>query len=234
MTTGDRWTAVLWDIGGVILDADSIERARELFVAALAAEHDLRTTEAIERWDRELGAYFRERDGQTFRPAHVGYARAIEAVVGDPVPVADWLPLSVQAAHVAFEPSDGAVETIGALADAGYYLGVVSDIDAWEAEFILTAFGLRDRFDHVTTSAEVGRTKPAPEVFETAIAKAPVGPERMLYVGDRYENDMRGGARAGLTTAAFGGTAASRANEGGVVDYVVEDLRDLLAVVGIE
>jgi putative hydrolase of the HAD superfamily len=157
----DSWSAVFWDIGGVILDQGSVQRGRELFVAGLSVRFDLQPTEASEVWDRELGAYFRERDGNTFRPAHRGYQRAVEAVVGEPVPVDEWLPLATQAAHVAFRPVDGAVGTIRTLAEEGYYLGIISDIDAWEAEFVLTAFGVRELFDHMTTSAEVGRTKPA-------------------------------------------------------------------------
>lgn len=227
------WDAVLWDIGGVILDTDSIRRGRELFVAGLAARFDLETTAAIETWDRELGAYFRERDGRTYRPAHEGYHRVVETVVGEPVPVDEWLPLSIQAGHVAFEPVEGVVETLDALERAGYYLGVVSDIDAWEAEYILTTFGVRERFEHVTTSAAVGRTKPAPAIFETALRTAPVSPERILYVGDRYEHDMVGGKRAGLTTVAFGGTAAGHADEA-VVDVVVSDVREVLEIVGLE
>jgi beta-phosphoglucomutase-like phosphatase (HAD superfamily) len=46
---------------------------------------------------------------------------------------------------------------------------------------------------------------------------------------------MRGGKRAGLTTVAHGGSAAENAAEDpdDVVDYVVSDLRELLAVVGV-
>lgn len=228
------WQAVLWDIGGVILDPDSVQRGRDLFVATLAVRFDLQPSEASEVWDRELGAYFRERDGNTFRPAHRGYQRALEAVVGEPVSVDEWLPLAAQAAHVAFQPVDGAVETIRTLAEEGCYLGVVSDIDAWEAEFLLTAFGIRELFDHVTTSAEVGLTKPAPEIFETALRRSPAETGRTLFVGDRYENDMRGGKRAGLVTVAFGDATEQASDDDPLVDLVIDDPRDLLDIVDLE
>ncbi|MFC7131726.1 MULTISPECIES: HAD family hydrolase [Salinibaculum] len=228
------WRGVFWDIGGVILDPASIKRGRELFVAGLSAKFDLDMTETLRIWDRELGEYFRGRENRTFRPAYRGYHRTAKAVVGERVSVDEWLPLVIQSAHVGFEPVDGVAETLATLADEGYYLGVISDIDAWEAEFILTSFGLRQYFDHVTTSSEVGRTKPAPEMFRTALSKSPVGPDEALYVGDRYENDMRGGHRAGLTTVAFGGTAASRASEEeGVVDFRLDDIRELLDVLDV-
>jgi putative hydrolase of the HAD superfamily len=232
--TGE-YDAVLWDIGGVLLDSDSIQRGRRLFVTGLSVEFDLETMEAIRHWDRELGAYFRARDGQTFRPAYEGYQQTVEAVVGRPVSVGEWFSLAVQSADVTFEPGTGATETLKTLADAGFYQGVISDIDAWEAEYLLTILEFREYFDHVTTSAEVGRTKPAPVVFETALQKADIQPGRALFVGDRYQNDMVGGAQVGLDTVAFGGSAAARASDNeSVVDYVIDDLRELLTIVGID
>jgi putative hydrolase of the HAD superfamily len=231
----ESWNAVFWDLGGVILDPESIKRGRELFVAGLSVTFGLETTQAIEVWDTELGSYFRERDGQEFRPAHQGYEQTVAEVVGEPVSVDEWLPLAIQAVDVAFEPSDGAGQTLETLANAGYYLGVISDIDAWEAEFILTVLGVRDYFEHVTTSSEVGMTKPAPAMFERALEKAPVKPDAALFVGDRYENDMRGGTEAGFHTVAYGGTAAARATEDDPnVDLQIDDLREILELVGLE
>lgn len=230
----ETWNAVFWDIGGVLLSPDSIQRGRELFIAGLSAKFNLETTEAIKRWDEELGAYFRDRDGQTFRPAHEGYQHTVEKVVSRSVSVDDWLPLAIQASDVAFRPSEGAIETLERLKDEEYYLGVISDIDAWEAEYILTVLGAREYFDHVTTSAEVGRTKPAQVIFESALEKTDIPPEQALFVGDRYKNDMVGGKRAGLGTVAFGGSAVRKATDDeSVVDFVIEDLRDLLAIVGV-
>lgn len=230
----DRWSAVLWDIGGVILDPASVRRARELFLAGLSVDFGFDVPAALDRWEAELGAYFEEREGRSFRPAHVGYARTVEAIVGEPVPVDEWFPVAIQAADHAFRPTDGVADVLSRLADEGYYLGVISDIDTWEAEFILTAFGIRDQFDHVTTSQEVGRTKPAPEVFETALSKCPAPAARTLYVGDRYEHDMRGGTRAGLTTVAFDGSAVDADADDPNVGFVVDTPRELLAVLGLE
>lgn len=224
------WRAVFWDLGGVVLDLDSVGRARELFVAALAARYDADPTVAIDVWERELGAYFRDREGRAFRPAHEGYHRTAARVAAESVPVDEWLPLLIQAADVAFRPVEGAIEVLKRLDEAGYYQALVSDIDAWEAEFVLTAFGVRACFDDVTTSAEVGRTKPALEVFETALEKAAVPPGRALYVGDRIDHDMRGGKRAGLWTVAYGGSAASNADSD-AVDFVLTDVRELLSIV---
>lgn len=229
----DRWAAVLWDIGGVILDPASVTRARELFLSGLSVRFDFDVPTALDRWKTELGAYFSEREGRAFRPAHAGYVRTIDAIVGDPVAVDEWFPVAIQAADHAFRPTDGVVDVLSRVADEGYYLGVVSDIDTWEAEFILTTFGIRDRFDHVTTSQEVGRTKPAPEIFETALSKCPAPAAKTLYVGDRYEHDMRGAAQAGMDTVAFNGSAADAGADDPHVGFVADTPRDLLEILNL-
>lgn len=236
-----EWEAVYWDLGGVILDLASVVEGRETFVEHLAVEHDVDAARAHEVWQSELGAYFRERDGQDFRPARRGYQRAVERILGREVACDEWLPLMVRSVDASFRPVEGAVETVRAVAESDAHVGLISDIDAWEAEYILRKFDLYPHFDALTTSEEVGWTKPHPAMFETAIRKAGIDPENALHVGDEYEHDMEGATGVGLWTAAFGGTAAAEATttaDGAVddpaVDYLLEELVDLLGVLGIE
>ncbi|MFB6172907.1 MAG: HAD family hydrolase [Haloarculaceae archaeon] len=237
-----RWEAVFLDLGGVVLDLASVQRARRLFLDRLDAAFDVPTAKPDETWKRVLGEYFREREGTTFRPAREGYALAVNEILDEDVDAGSWWPLFVETAGEALAPVENAPETIRNLDEAGYYLALVSDIDAWEAEYILQLFDVRGCFDDVTTSEEVGWTKPAPEIFETAIRKAGVDPGQSLYVGDRYENDMTGGKRAGFQTVAFGSDAASGASAPGsegtvddsVVDFVVDDIRDLLSIADVD
>ncbi|MFC5969788.1 HAD family hydrolase [Halomarina salina] len=250
------YEGVFFDIGGVLLDLSSVRAGHEAFLGRFADREGIDDVEQlVDDWRAALGAYFSGRDGTTFRPALDGYRHAIAAAVAlqkstsldreavldgrkdhpTTVPDADWRPLFEETTTRTVRPSPGAVETVRALDEADRYLGVVSDIDTWEAERMLSGFGIYDRFDRVTTSEAVGRTKPDPAMFEAALADAPVAPERSLYVGDRYDHDMRGGSRAGLVTVAHGGSAAERAAEDpdDVVDYVVSDLRELLDIVGL-
>jgi putative hydrolase of the HAD superfamily len=204
----DDAEAVFFDIGGVVLDLASVRKGHRRFVTELATEYDLDEERALETWRAVLSKYFRERRGTEFRSAAAGYDRAIEAAVGSPVPEEEWRPIFERATEECLQPVDGAGETIEALSGA-VYLGLVSDIDTREAERVLGGFGLIEYFDEMTTSEEVGRTKPDPAVFATAIGNAGVDPDRSVMVGDRYHNDMRGGSWAGLRTVAFGGSAAT-------------------------
>lgn len=161
--------AVFWDAGGVILDLDSVVRGRRLFVADLAERYDLDTDRALEAWREELSAYFAEREGTEYEPARHGYDRVVEAAVGRPVPEEEWWPMLDDASRRALEPVAGTPEAIDRLAGTGLVLAVVSDIDTREAERILDRFGVRDRFDALVTSEDIGRRKPRPATSGTAL-----------------------------------------------------------------
>jgi putative hydrolase of the HAD superfamily len=227
------YDAVFWDIGGVLLDLDSVGEGHRAFAAALAAEYDRDPEDALETWRATLSEYFAGREDTTYRPAKVGYGRAVEAIAGREVPESAWLPLFERATADHLDPSPGAVETVRRL-DGQVYQGIVSDIDTWEAERLLEGFGVLDHLDDVTTSEAVGRTKPDPAMFETALEKSGTDPSRTLMVGDRHENDMEGGTRAGIDTVAFGGSAAAAGPEDPAVDVAVADLRELSEIVGVE
>jgi putative hydrolase of the HAD superfamily len=227
------YKAIFWDIGGVILDLDSVRAGHHTFVGTLADEYGLDEEQALETWRDELGTHFTERDGTEFKSARVGYHRAVEAMVGREIPEQDWLPAFERATRENLEPVDGTVEMVRRL-DGHLHQGVLSDIDTWEGNRLLELFGITEHLDAVTTSEEVGRTKPDPAMFETALEKAGVEPEQALMVGDRYVNDMEGASAIGIRTVAFGGSAADTDPDDSVVDYCVENPLEILDIVGVE
>ena len=222
-----RYEAVFWDVGGVLVDLQSVRAGYAAFVAELADDHDLAPEEAIGRWRTRLGEYFRSREGTEYRPAREGYRRATAALFdGDPPD--GWEATFDRASSAALRAEPGAVETVEALADAGVTQAIVSDIDAREAEETLGTFGIRDRFEHVTTSEAVGHTKPDERMFRHALAGTGVDPEEALMVGDRYEHDVEGAAAVGLATAGYGEDAW-----GPAATHELASLRELPAAVGI-
>jgi len=240
----DSWDAVFFDIGGVIVNLPSIRQGYADYLREFAAEHDLDPDEALGTWREALGDFFKSAEGTEYRTAREGYRRAFRALVDD-IEEDEWRPGFERATGEALEPEPHVVETIERLDEAGLYLGIVSDIDTWEAHRMLDRFGVEDAFDGVTTSEDVGYKKPDERMFADALGKAEgVSPERSLYVGDRYEHDMEGGTAAGLWTVAYGGTAAEEiadAERDGrrvvgddAVDFHGEDHRDLLSIVGVE
>ncbi|WP_290816053.1 HAD family hydrolase [Halovivax sp.] len=225
----ERWDAIFWDVGGVILDVESVQAGHRRFVDRLVDERDLDVDpdEALDTWRTTVGEHFREREGTVFTPAREGYAKAVEAIVGEPLPEETWRPPFRETIAETLETNPGAVEAIDALAETDVHLGVLSDADRDELLFILEAFGVRERFDSLTISEDVGRTKPDPAMFEAALQAAgpDADPERCVMIGDRYRHDMAGASEFGMTTVAHG------AEDGEAVDHCIEDdLTELLEI----
>jgi putative hydrolase of the HAD superfamily len=227
VTVTDRPT-VLWDIGGVIVDLASIRAGYTAFVGELAADCGFDPDDALERWKATLGDHFRDRRGNRYRLAREGYAKATAALFdGEPPP--EWELRLETAIEEAVEPEAGAVETIATLFSGGFELAIVSDIDTPEARLLLDTLGVRDHFDHVTTSEAVGYTKPDERMFLDAIEATDADPSRTVMIGDRYDHDIAGAAELGIETIGYGPDA-----RGPKADHEIGDLRAVLDIVGAD
>jgi putative hydrolase of the HAD superfamily len=58
--------------------------------------------------------------------------------------------------------------------------------------------GIAQRVDAAVFSSEVGRRKPAPELYRAALDRLGVAPGEALYVGDRVVEDYEGPRRLGM------------------------------------
>ncbi len=63
--------------------------------------------------------------------------------------------------------------------------------------------GIKKYFSTVTTSEEVGLKKPHPVIFEIALKKACVLPQKSIMIGDSLEADIIGAKNAGMNTLFF-------------------------------
>jgi HAD superfamily hydrolase (TIGR01549 family) len=80
-----------------------------------------------------------------------------------------------------------------------YHLGVIAN-QSLGTEQRLCAFGIRDYFDVIVSSAEAGVSKPDPEIFKMALKYAKCAPEEAYMVGDRLDNDIEPAANIGMKT----------------------------------
>jgi len=62
---------------------------------------------------------------------------------------------------------------------------------------MINRYGLREFFDSVVISGEVGVKKPDPRIFSFALDKAGLNPAEVAYVGDTQE-DMQAACSTGL------------------------------------
>ena len=97
-----------------------------------------------------------------------------------------------------------AKETLKALSERGYHLGVISNnMSRYQVFDGLERYGLRSYLRDITVSAVVGFVKPNPEIFRIALRQMQADPAETLYVGDSCWADMYGAANAGFGYTAF-------------------------------
>lgn len=228
------WAAVFWDIGGVLVNTESVQAAHRQFITELLNEYALEISvdEALDVWQTTLGDYFHERNGTEFRPARLGYARAVDAVTPEGMAITvdkeadqEWYALFEHALRTQIQPNNNAKAALATLGERDLHLGVISDVDTAEGQQILEQLDVKQFFDSITTSEEVGRTKPHHSMFETALEKAEAEPTCSLMIGDRYRHDIAGAANVGLRTIAYS------VDGGPAVDYRVDDLAGVIEIV---
>lgn len=126
----------------------------------------------------------------------------------------------------------GVAEVLRALAQR-YKLAVVSDAiftPGWALRELLAGYGLKDLFSAFAFSHEVGRSKPAREMFERAAQGIGCRLEEMVHVGDREHNDVRG-ARAAGCRAVLVTVVKDRGSSHTQADAVCRDYAELPAII---
>ena len=111
----------------------------------------------------------------------------------------------------------GARDLLSALKQRGYETVLASSAKADEVEHYIDLLDARGLVDSWTTSADVGQTKPDPELIEVAVDRADSAPIAMI--GDSVW-DCEAAARAGIPTLALlsGGISASELRDAGAHD----------------
>jgi putative hydrolase of the HAD superfamily len=80
---------------------------------------------------------------------------------------------------------------------SGHRLVVVSNWDV-SLHDVLRGLGVTPLLDGVLTSAEAGVRKPAPAIFEQALALAGATPDEAIHVGDSLREDVAGALAVGI------------------------------------
>ena len=109
----------------------------------------------------------------------------------------EFAPLYVKAMR--FELLPGVRESLERLRRCGLELAIVANFDLSLAAR-LEELGLGHAFSVVVTPADAGVAKPAARIFELALERLAVAPERALHIGDGAA-DEEGAAAAGMKFA---------------------------------
>lgn len=127
------------------------------------------------------------------------------------------------------KPFEDAAETLEALVERGYHLGIIANQVPGTAQR-LDAWGLLKYFDVVAASAELGVAKPDPLIFENALELAGCQPCDSVMVGDRLDNDIRPAKALGMQTVWIRkGLSKHQPVDLGktVAEWVIDNLSDL-------
>jgi putative hydrolase of the HAD superfamily len=114
-------------------------------------------------------------------------------------------------------------------------LGIVCDVGFSGGELLrelLDQEGLLGHFSGWAFSDEVGHYKPAPEIFEAALASLEAKPASALHVGDLRRTDVAGAAAHGMRTARYRGmNDEGEADAGPEAEFVLDSHEELVEVI---
>ena len=129
-------------------------------------------------------------------------------------------------------PYSDTQSTLAALVDKGYKLGIIANQKLGTKER-LDSWGLRQYFDVIAGSAEIGYAKPDKEIFEKAFELAKCTAAESMMVGDRLDNDIIPAKSLGMKTVWIKNGLAQHQNielGEGVADYQIHSLSEILLI----
>jgi 2-haloacid dehalogenase len=195
---GAQIEAVVFDIGGVLLDWNPRHLYRKLFTDEQAMERFLDEICTLEWHDaHDRGVPF-ARSCTELAARHPGYsdliwawARRSEEMISGPVP--------------------GSVEVLRTLLDAGVRCYALTNMEAETYPLRRARFDFLSWFDGTVVSAhEGGIAKPDLEIFRRLLERFSLRPERTLFIDDSARN-VAAAERVGMATVRFTSAADLRA-----------------------
>jgi HAD superfamily hydrolase (TIGR01509 family) len=191
-----RYAAVLLDVDGTLVDSNDAHA--HAWVEALQ-HHGIEVTFARVR--KLIG---------------MGGDRLIEAVTGLPRDSRDTKRISEDRSKrfradwlAKVKPLPHARELVLRLRSEGYQLAIASAAKAEELEPLLALADLADLVDVRTTSSDVEKSKPDPEIVEAAHARLAVPRSRTVMLGDTpYDVEAARAARTDIIGLSSGGWSA--------------------------
>lgn len=107
-------------------------------------------------------------------------------------------------------------------------LGLISNFDHAPTVYrVLEREGVRDLFQEILISAEVGWRKPRREIFQMALDRMQLDPPEALFIGDSLEIDVAGAKQIGMDAVWLNPEYQPTRRDLPTPDHVVACLKDL-------
>lgn len=239
-----RIRAILFDLGGTLWHIPTMPPLEQV-----RAETVRRITQRLERWGYPLDSHAfmlgrnirlaveaAERaayEGDCVSPDYIAIVKRVAVEKGFPLSDAQagelWEAWNLGGAFFGRHLYDDTLPTLRWLKDRGYRLGIVTNRafsgSHFQAE--LAASGLRDHFDVLAVSCDVGYMKPHPALFRYALNGLDVAPDAAVHIGDSLIADVAGAHRLGICAIWRRGHLREEA-DGIRPDYIIDNLAELL------
>jgi putative hydrolase of the HAD superfamily len=237
--TFDHWNTLVYEDNGALRGKRLAAWSGILEDAGFAVERERLDAAFAASWQRFLDAW------QTGARQYTAVEAAVEIVeeLGYPVPPGVHDQLVDAFTHVGDERlhlTDGLVDCLRALKDAGVRLGIVCDVGMTPSSALranLAREGILDLFDGWSFSDDVGAYKPSPVIFDHALrGLGGIAPARAAHVGDLRRTDVAGARDFGMVAVRYSGVFDDAGDEAALLpdgDYVVENMADLPKVLGV-
>ncbi|MCI4352497.1 MAG: HAD family hydrolase [Thermoplasmata archaeon] len=193
--TGNRIHAVLFDLGGTLVDFADFPAVEDMAArAGLPVDAD-----ALSHW---FGKKQEENDqgGETWSLEEF-WRKVLEGATGGPVSPTRWTEFYRAVSTYEFRPSlfSDVPLCLDQLKASHLKLGVVTNhISEMSARQVLAHAGVLGFFDAVVASGTERIAKPDPRIFQRGAERLKIPPHETLYVGDKPNTDVRAAERAGL------------------------------------
>lgn len=189
--------AVVFDLDGTLLDTES---AADAAVIAWAAEHGIRDDEIADRWRAISTRHYRR--WQTREIDFQGQRRErVREFLGRSLTDAEASALFagyLERYEAGWRPFDDASGALRRARDAGLAVALLTNGDRDQQLQKLDRFAMREAFDLIVCTSDLPAGKPDPRAYAGVLGPLGVAPDRAVMIGDSYEADYEGAARAGM------------------------------------
>jgi putative hydrolase of the HAD superfamily len=183
--------AVIFDYGEVISGPPDAQAHRNLLTLSGVEEESFEKAYWVHRLDYDADILNSQTYWQTV--ARDSGARFTAKQIGQLIEQDAIMWMNLNPAMLAWIPK---------LKQAGFRLGILSNMPAGVLEYMRPRFPWLAQFDQLTWSCDLGVVKPDPAIYLHTVKKLAVSPDRALFI-DNLEKNIAGAEAVGLHAALF-------------------------------
>ncbi len=221
-----RYDMIFMDIDNTLLDFDA--GTRESLKKLLARFGIVLTEELLRRFLQINDGIWRQYERGEIEKAQI-FSTRFKMYLGelgvdcDPLEANEWYAQGLRESAV---PIAHSMELLQALKGRCRMFGVTNGVVTTQTPRLAKS-GLREYFEQVFISEQMGCKKPEKEFFDKVFAAiGQVDKHRCILLGDSLSSDMQGGRNAGIATCFYG-----KPTDDPRCDYVIGDLLEFLNIV---